>query len=95
MKSASNKTCKLCKKRFSRTGDESSVCVIEWGVKKTRVFVHKRCSEAVKNFRISPDEKELMKPLLDDYLEQEKLANVLGISRDELIRLVEQMLLEN
>jgi hypothetical protein len=90
MKDACNMTCPICHQPFVYE-DKETVTVIPIG--DDRLFVHRACLEKrVREFKLCDEEKELISGILDDYLEQEKYADLLDISRDELIRQIENIL---
>ena len=51
--------------------------------------------DALVSLRLAPEVVELLTSLLDDYGEQKQLADILGISRAELVALVEEMIRES
>jgi hypothetical protein len=51
-----------------------------------RKIMHKKCHKAVLNFRLSPEETTLFESILDDdYLRQEHLAELAGITREQML----------
>lgn len=84
--------CPTCKKRFTGSEvDDGTVCAVE--IAGVRYFIHIACWERVKNFKLSDEERALMAQILDyNYLEQEKMADALGISRSELLAQTRKML---
>jgi hypothetical protein len=85
MRSASNRTCPICGKRFGKyKKPERTLCVAAMSGK--RKFMHKKCHKAVLNFRLSPEETALFESILDwDYLQQEHLAESTGITREQML----------
>jgi predicted DNA-binding protein (UPF0251 family) len=52
-------------------------------------------TSAMKRITLTPEERALITPVLDDYFEQERMADLLGISRSELVTIVERILSEH
>jgi hypothetical protein len=85
MKSASNRTCPICGKRFGKyKKPERTLCVAAMDGK--RKFMHKKCHKAMLNFRLSPEETALFESILDwDYLRQENLAESVEMTREQML----------
>ena len=82
------KYCPVCHKPLS----EGELIEINTPLPKYKT-VHRACFEKrCREFRLSPDEKALMQGLIDNYLEGEQFAAMLGISRDELVEQVKSMI---
>jgi hypothetical protein len=51
-----------------------------------RKIMHKKCYKAALNFRLSPEETALFESILDyDYLRQEHLAELAGMTREQML----------